>query len=170
MPTRKQAAIQLNQPGSGGGMTGFAYPETEALRATLGGPLAAPGMTVFHHDNRIKQTSLGNVPGAALMHRIQSGEFDARQQLITANLRAVLENNKRYAHNGVGIFDLLKAGNQGLVHALENFPCGNEEHFLEYVSACIRHHIGQALKLERHPAQRTPGQHQTTPASAACPS
>lgn len=109
-------------------MTAFAYPETGAAA----------------NDSHEQ----------ALMQRIKAGDSDARQKLVTGNLRHVLHNNKRYAHNGARIFDLLKAGNQGLVHALDNFEAEGDESFSAYAASCIRRHIEHALNLDQRPEER----------------
>lgn len=149
-------------------MTGFACPETEALRTTLlsmAGEHPVPGEMPARGG---KQAALCKEP--TLIQRIRSGDFDARQKLITTNLRAVLENNRRYARNGVGIFDLLKAGNLGLAHALDTHPAEAPGSFPEYAAACIRRHVELALKtyLQQTPARSPASRRQDLPADA-CP-
>lgn len=96
----------------------------------------------------------------ALMLRIKAGDTDAKQKLITGNLRHVLHSNKRYAGNGARIFDLLKAGNLGLAHALDNFETEGDGIFSAYAATCIRRHIECALNLDQRPQQRsTPARH-----------
>lgn len=96
----------------------------------------------------------------ALMQRIKAGDADAKQKLITGNLRHVLHSNKRYARNGARIFDLLKAGNRGLAHALDNFETEGDGIFSAYAATCIRRHIECALNLNQRPQQRnTPARH-----------
>ncbi len=129
-------------------MTGFACPETEALRTTLSiaDGLHRPGETMTSRLGERIGLQACNIEELALIQRIKSGDFDARQRLITANLRTALENSKRYAHNGVGIFDLLRAGHLGLEHALETYSAESNGRFAEYAAACIRNHVEHALK------------------------
>jgi DNA-directed RNA polymerase sigma subunit (sigma70/sigma32) len=84
-----------------------------------------------------------------LMRRIEAGDFDTRQQLLTSNLLHVLRSRRSYARNGAGIFDLLKAGERGLVHALEHFEREGEYDFSNYAAACIRQHIERTLSQQR---------------------
>lgn len=79
------------------------------------------------------------------MNLIKAGDFDARQKIIARNLRLVLNSTRRYASKGVRLFDLLRAGNQGLAHALENFEEGDGESFSAYASRCIRRNIEHAI-------------------------
>lgn len=85
-----------------------------------------------------------------LMHRIEAGDFDTRQQLLTRNLLHVLRSKRNYARNGAGLFDLLKAGERGLAHALEHFERKGKERFSTYAATCIRLHI--ELTLSQPPA------------------
>lgn len=81
----------------------------------------------------------------ALMNLIKNGDFDAKQNMIARNLRLVLNNTRRYASKGVRLFDLLKAGNLGLEHALENFEPEGKEHFSTYAARCIRRNIEHVI-------------------------
>lgn len=129
-------------------MTAFAFPETDALSETT----SMAGEHPFPHDDQVMP--LDDFRELALMQRVKTGDFDSRQKLITGNLRQVLHSHERYAHSGAGIFDLLKAGNRGLVHALESFEPEGDNRFSAYAASCIRHHIEGTLKLEqqrKHP-------------------
>lgn len=120
-------------------MTASAYPETDALYETIS----------IANIDRLRLASrpvpLEDDHDLALIERIKQGDFDARQKLVTGNLRQVLHSNKRYAGNGAGLFDLLKAGNRGLAYALENFEHESDGRFSTYAASCIRLHIERAL-------------------------
>lgn len=90
-----------------------------------------------------------NTRELALMQRIQSGDYDARQALITSNLRQVLHNQGRNPQTGAGIFDLIKAGNTGLDHAMKNFSPARDGQFSAHAATCIRRHIERALNPDR---------------------
>ncbi|HXU93843.1 MAG TPA: sigma factor [Gallionella sp.] len=128
-------------------MTAFAYLERGALYETI----SIAGRDRFRHDSQA--LPLDGAQDPALMQRIKQGDFDARQKLITGNLRHVLHNNRRYARNGAGLFDLLKAGNRGLAHALENFDPESDGPFSEYAALCIRQHIETTLNPVPRPAE-----------------
>jgi DNA-directed RNA polymerase sigma subunit (sigma70/sigma32) len=103
-----------------------------------------------------------------LMQRIKAGDFDTRQQLLTNNLLHVLRSRRSYARNGAGIFDLLKAGERGLVHALEHFEREGEDGFSSYAASCIRQHIEYTLSPQRplaarHPPMRLSGRRDRCP-------
>ncbi|HLA35264.1 MAG TPA: sigma factor, partial [Rhodocyclaceae bacterium] len=49
------------------------------------------------------------------------GDFSARQHLIEANLRLVVNIARHYRNRGLPLDDLIEEGNLGLIHALEKF-------------------------------------------------
>lgn len=83
-----------------------------------------------------------------LMRRIEAGDFDTRQQLLTSNLLHVLRSRRSYARNGAGLFDLLKAGERGLIHALEHFEQEGKYDFSTYAASCIRQYIEGTLSQQ----------------------
>lgn len=93
----------------------------------------------------VQGSPLSDGQDMALMNLIKNGDFDAKQNMITRNLRLVLNNTRRYASKGVRLFDLLKAGNLGLEHALENFEPEGKEHFSTYAARCIRRNIEHVI-------------------------
>lgn len=114
-------------------------------------------MTAFAYPTIISSTDDSHEQ--SLMLRIRAGDSDAKLKLITGALRHVLHSNKRYARNGARIFDLLKAGNHGLAHALDSFEAEGDDSFSAYAATCIRRHIECALNLDQRPQQRnTPAQ------------
>lgn len=118
-------------------MTASAYPGTCATQKITDEP-------PLHHDSPTTQPP-NDAHELALMQRIKAGDFEARQQLVACNLLHVLRSHKHYAHNGTKIFDLLKAGDKGLVHALDNFEPKSLGQFSVYAATCIRQHIELAL-------------------------
>jgi RNA polymerase nonessential primary-like sigma factor len=52
---------------------------------------------------------------------MKNGDDEARELLITRNLRLVVYVAKRYLGRGLPLLDLVEEGNLGLMHALEKF-------------------------------------------------
>lgn len=77
----------------------------------------------------------------ALERLIRANDPEARQTKIAQHLSLVSSIAGRYAEQGVDLFDLVKAGNRGLIHALENYVAQDELPFSTFASMCIRQHI-----------------------------
>ena len=56
-----------------------------------------------------------------LAKRIQEGDEDAIEELVTANLRFVIAIAKDYQNQGVPLADLISEGNCGLIIAAKRF-------------------------------------------------
>jgi hypothetical protein len=69
------------------------------------------------------------------------------EKIISHKLRVALVNNiaMQYINRGVAILDLIKEGNLGLTHALENFELEGGSRFSTYASRCIRQNIKRAI-------------------------
>lgn len=84
----------------------------------------------------------------ALMSLVKEDDPDAKQQLITHNLRLVVNIAKRYSDHGVALYGLAREGVQGLIHALKNFELEGGFHFTTYARQCIRHSIESAIMCQ----------------------
>jgi hypothetical protein len=68
-----------------------------------------------------------------LARRVEQGDTEAREHLIRANLRLVVNIARKYAHNGaVDLQDLIEEGNLGLHAGGGGFRCGHE-HALQHL-------------------------------------
>ena len=80
-----------------------------------------------------------------LAQRIIDGDEDAKQELITANLRLVISIAKRYAGRGMPFLDLIQEGNMGLIKAVEKFDYTKGFKFSTYATWWIRQAITRAI-------------------------
>ncbi len=80
-----------------------------------------------------------------LAQRIIDGDEDAKQDLITANLRLVISIAKRYAGRGMPFLDLIQEGNMGLIKAVEKFDYTKGFKFSTYATWWIRQAITRAI-------------------------
>lgn len=81
----------------------------------------------------------------ALTNLVDAVDQDTRHSMIVQNLRMVVSIAKRYINCGLEFADLVRAGNQGLIHALEKFEPEGGFCFTTYVTWCVSRQIELAL-------------------------
>src|ERR1700736_4960180 len=80
-----------------------------------------------------------------LARRIEDGDNEARDQMVRANLRLVVNIARGYTGKGLGLQDLIEEGNLGLLRAVEGFDPGMNTRFSTYASYWIKQSIKRAL-------------------------
>ncbi|RUL88824.1 sigma-70 family RNA polymerase sigma factor [Tautonia sociabilis] len=80
-----------------------------------------------------------------LAHRIAKGDKDARDRMIRANLRLVVNIARHYTGKGLALQDLIEEGNLGLLRAVEGFDPSMGTRFSTYASYWIKQSIKRAL-------------------------
>ena len=80
--------------------------------------------------------------------KIKKGNPDAVNELVNANLRAVVSIAKQYAYCGgcLTITDLINEGNLGLIYAAQTYDPTYGFRFMSYAVGHIRRYIIEALK------------------------
>ncbi|GHT46572.1 RNA polymerase sigma factor [Planctomycetales bacterium] len=76
---------------------------------------------------------------------IQQGDPEARDLMVRANLRLVVNIARGYFGRGVAFADLIEEGNLGLLRAVEGFDPKRETRFSTYASYWIKQSIKRAL-------------------------
>jgi len=77
--------------------------------------------------------------------RAAKGEMFAKNKLIQANLRFVVNVAKKYQNQGLPLADLISEGNIGLMNAIERFDVSKGYHFISYAVWWIRQAILKAI-------------------------
>src|SRR5438270_825309 len=80
-----------------------------------------------------------------LAYRIEEGDNEARDQMVRANLRLVVNIARSYTGKGLGLQDLIEEGNLGLLRAVEGFDPSMNTRFSTYASYWIKQSIKRAV-------------------------
>ncbi len=80
-----------------------------------------------------------------LAERIADGDVRARDRMVRANLRLVVNIARGYTGKGLSLQDLIEEGNLGLLRAVEGFDPSVGTRFSTYASYWIKQSIKRAL-------------------------
>jgi len=80
-----------------------------------------------------------------LARKVKKGDDTARQKMIRANLRLVINIAKRYSYLGVPMMDLIEEGNLGLMKAVEKYNPRRGYRFSTYAAWWIKQYITRAI-------------------------
>jgi RNA polymerase primary sigma factor len=94
----------------------------------------------------INETALLNAAQEQeLAIQIGQGNVQARDRMVRANLRLVVNIARGYTGKGLGLQDLIEEGNLGLLRAVEGFDPAMGTRFSTYASYWIKQSIKRAL-------------------------
>ena len=111
-------------------MTRPSRPRTEAVQSPLETYLKEINETALLNADEEKQ----------LAYRIEKGDAEARDRMVRANLRLVVNISRSYTGKGLALQDLIEEGNLGLLRAVEGFdPTMNTRFstYASYSSSCL---------------------------------
>ncbi|MGA9294025.1 MAG: sigma-70 family RNA polymerase sigma factor [Ignavibacteriaceae bacterium] len=77
--------------------------------------------------------------------KMRRGDENARNKLITSNLRFVVSVAKQYQNQGLSLTDLINEGNLGLIRATQKFDETRGFKFISYAVWWIRQGLTQAI-------------------------
>lgn len=80
-----------------------------------------------------------------LARSAKDGSQDAKDKLIQANLRFVVNVAKKYQNQGLTLSDLISEGNLGLITAVDKFDVEKGYHFISYAVWWIKQSILKAI-------------------------
>ncbi len=109
-------------------------------------PLASVQSPLETYLREINETSLLSANDEhELAVAIGSGDVQARDRMVRANLRLVVNIARGYTGKGLGLQDLIEEGNLGLLRAVEGFDPAIGTRFSTYASYWIKQSIKRAL-------------------------
>jgi RNA polymerase primary sigma factor len=81
-----------------------------------------------------------------LAKRIENGDEEAKERMVTSNLALVVSIAKRYPTNGMTLLDLIQEGIFGLIRAAEKFDWRRGFKFSTYATYWIRQAIQRGME------------------------
>ena len=109
-------------------------------------PLASVQSPLETYLREINETSLLSADDEHdLAVAIGGGDVQARDRMVRANLRLVVNIARGYTGKGLGLQDLIEEGNLGLLRAVEGFDPAIGTRFSTYASYWIKQSIKRAL-------------------------
>ena len=87
----------------------------------------------------------------ALANLINENDPDKKRKVIAQSLDFVVNITKRYSDHGLAFYDLIREGNQGLIHALDSFELEDHFHFSAHATRCVRQRIECAIMNQIEP-------------------
>ena len=143
-------------------------PTTRPARSGRAPRMTAASLGVYDADRDILDRYLYEVSRSplltpeqeiALARRVQAGDVEAMQELVTRNLRFVISVAKKYQNRGLVLLDLIGEGNMGLMTAARKFDPDHGVKFISYAVWWIRQAILASLARQgravRVPLNRT---------------
>lgn len=73
--------------------------------------------------------------------KAKNGDQNAKDKLVTSNLKFVVTCAKKYTNQGVALIDLIQAGITGLIYAIDNYDPDRGYKFLSFAVWYIRREI-----------------------------
>ena len=99
----------------------------------------------LYFDDIADSKPLSREKEVELASRIKEGDMHARDELVQANLRFVIDVAKNYQNRGLSLSDLISAGNVGLLTAAERFDGAKGYKFISYAVWWIKQSILQTI-------------------------
>ena len=84
-----------------------------------------------------------------LFKKIKNGDIEAKNEVITKNLRLVISEAKKYVGSGMDFLDLIQEGNIGLITAIEKFDIAKGCRFSTYATWWIKQAITRSILEKR---------------------
>lgn len=89
---------------------------------------------------------LENEKEAEYLLKLESGDGEAKEELIVHNLRLVVYIAKKFENTGIPVEDLISIGTLGLIKAVNTFRISKKIKLATYASRCIENEILMYLR------------------------
>jgi RNA polymerase primary sigma factor len=129
------------------------------IHVSTGAVIATANSTIRYIADTRRSTNLSRAEELDLATRAQAGDQAARNQLIEANLRFVIQVARSYQGMGLLLEDLIAFGNVGLIEAVNRFDTTRGVKFTTaavwYIRAEIQKALNDLSRVVRIPSHKT---------------
>lgn len=101
-----------------------------------------------YYKNIKKYNPMSKEEEKELIHRAKNNDLNARNQLLTSNLKFVFNIAKNYKGYGASMEDLISEGNMGLSKAFDKFDEKQDVKFISYAVWWIKYYIQDYLQTK----------------------
>lgn len=138
-------------------MNEYAFPEevvlNEPQKAGIGQsgtghlPASAGSFSLrrAHYFTRTRRQPLSAEQQLAFLRHVREGDTAAKRVMIAHHMHLVVDFARHYSNRGPAPLDLIREGNQGLIHALENYDPEGGFSFQDCARQCICQNIERAI-------------------------
>jgi RNA polymerase primary sigma factor len=128
-------------------------PKRKASRETEAGEQSLDSIRGRSADSSLRQylKEISRIPllkpeeERRIAYRIRRGNLEAKEALVSANLRLVVFVAKKFSNRGLSLLDLIEEGNLGLIRAAEKYQPSRGFRFSTYATWWIRQSIQRGL-------------------------
>lgn len=105
-----------------------------------------PGLMQSYYNDINRFRTMTREEERTVGRRARHGSRSAKNELVTANLRFVVDVAKKYSHCGVPFQELVAEGNMGLMRAADKFDERRGIKFISYAVWWIKQSIHECIK------------------------
>lgn len=103
--------------------------------------------TVKAYYNELKECNpISREEEIELLKKVKENDIDARNKILTSNLKFVFDIAKKYKGRGVPMDELISEGNAGLIKALSKFDGSKNVKFITYAIWWIKYYISSYIE------------------------
>lgn len=100
---------------------------------------------IYHKDINKSYVALTKQEESDLASKIQDGDVDALNRLVTANLKYVVTMANKHVGLGITVDDLICEGNLGMIEAARRFKPDAGVKFISYATFWIKKYMNEAI-------------------------
>ncbi|MFZ2163111.1 MAG: sigma factor [Sideroxyarcus sp.] len=120
----------------------------------VGGGHGVPSAELLQRTNHLSEVGepyLGLVQYRVLSRLIREDDPATKERMIAHNLQQVINIARRYINRGLGLPELVRQGNEGLIQALRRYEPVSYSCFSDFATLCVCQHINLAILNQKRP-------------------